>query len=123
MAYENIEQLKESVTELEITVVTLQDLRDMTGYSRLGKRVLWEIGHELTNNGLGYFPAATIDDNDSPRQWDAVRIYKKDSSVGKVIEAVQSPTAENDTFLKEVASGENANAADILDKIRTLLED
>ncbi|MBM7231083.1 hypothetical protein [Dietzia cinnamea] len=105
-----------------LVVVTLQDLRESLDYRKLGPRVLAEIATTLAGAGLGYFPRRTIDENDQPRQWEEVRIYAKNSAVGKIIDAVLEPGPANDTFLLEVSSQDDAKAAEILDQIRTLIE-
>lgn len=122
MSYSSISELKGEVSQIGLVVVSLQDLREMLDYRKLGTRVLAEIGTTLAGVGLGYFPRATIDDNEQPRQWEEVRIYAKSSAVGKIIEAVLDPGEANDTFLLEVADADDAKAAEILDQIRTLID-
>ncbi|WP_137726557.1 hypothetical protein [Prescottella subtropica] len=122
MSYSNISELKDEVIQDGLVVASLQDLREMLAYKKLGTRVLAEISTTLAGIGLGYFPRATIDDNEQPRQWEEVRIYAKSSAVGKIIEAVLDPGEANDTFLLEVADADDAKAAEILDQIRTLID-
>lgn len=122
MTYSDIKVLKDEVDQIGLVVVSLQDLREMLEYKKLGPRVLAEIGTTLAGVGLGYYPRATIDDNAQPRQWEEVRIYAKNSPVGKIVEAVLEPGQANDTFLLEVADADDAKAADILDQIRTLID-
>ncbi|MCD2129560.1 hypothetical protein, partial [Rhodococcus ruber] len=105
-----------------LVVVSLQDLREMLEYKKLGPRVLAEVSTTLSGVGLGYYPRSVIDDNPQPRQWEEVRIYAKNSAVGKVVEAVLEPGTANDTFLLEVANADDARAAEILDQIRTLID-
>ncbi|MER5836060.1 MULTISPECIES: hypothetical protein [Streptomycetaceae] len=122
MEYSNIDDLKSEVDQLGLVVASLQDLREMLDYRKLGPRVLTEVGTTLAGVGLGYYPKQTIDSNPQPRQWEEVRIYAKSSAVGKVIDAVLEPGASNDTFLLEVADADDAKAAEILDQIRTLID-
>lgn len=122
MGYTDISELKTEVGQVGLVVASLQDLREMLDYKKLGPRVLAEISTTLAGVGLGYFPRATIDDNEQPRQWEEVRIYAKSSAVGKVVEAVLEPGDANDTFLLEVANADDAKAAEILDQIRTLID-
>jgi hypothetical protein len=118
--FETMEELKEQASEGQIEVVTLQQLREALGYKKLGPRVLSDVSQKLAGQGLGYFPRYVIDDNDLPRAWEEVRIYLKDSPVGKVIQAVLDPTETGDQYLLE-ASGSDNSAAEILDRIRALL--
>lgn len=122
MTYSDVNELKEAVSQVGLVVVSLQDLREMLEYKKLGPRVLAEVSTTLLGVGLSYYPRETIDDNPQPRQWEEVRIYAKNSAVGKVIDAVLEPGAANDTFLLEVANADDARAAEILDQIRTLID-
>lgn len=122
MAYVDVDELKDCVDQMSLVVVSLQDLREMLNYKKLGPRVLAEVSTTLSGVGLGYYPRTVIDDNPQPRQWEEVRIYAKGSAVGKVIEAVLEPGTANDTFLLEVADADHARAAEILDQIRTLID-
>lgn len=118
--FETMQELKEHVTESQIEVVTLQQLREALDYKKLGPRVLNDVSQKLAGQGLGYFPRHVIDDNDLPRAWEEVRIYLKDSPVGKTIQAVLEPTETGDRYLLE-ASGSDNSAAEVLDGIRALL--
>ncbi|WP_432246115.1 hypothetical protein ACRB8A_19730 (plasmid) [Arthrobacter sp. G.S.26] len=118
--------IDELVADLEsepIQVVNLLRLREIFGYKRLGNRVLVDISKELSDRGLGYFPREILDANDQPRQWEELRIFRKQSPVGKLVTAVLAPSQENDVFLKEASTNDETNAAAVLDQIRTLLGD
>lgn len=118
--------IDELVADLEsepIQVVNLLRLREIFGYKRLGNRVLVDISKELSDRGLGYFPTEILDANDQPRQWEELRIFRKQSPVGKLVTAVLAPSQENDVFLKEASTNDETNAAAVLDQIRTLLGD
>ncbi|MFC7403169.1 hypothetical protein [Citricoccus sp. GCM10030269] len=120
--YENIEQLGQEVRADGIVPVTLQNLREMLGYKKLGVRVLAEIAQSLQADGFGYFPLETLENNEQPRQGEEVRIFELSSPVGKVVTAVQKPSVKNDTFLKEISDSKGSEAASILDQIRTLID-
>ncbi len=119
--YEDERELESLVEEDRLVIATLGDLREMLNYKKLGSRVLEEIAASLRARGLGYFPQAVLDYNPAPRQGDAIRIYGKGSAVGKLIDAVLEPSEKNDTYLLEASSAEDAQAAQILDQIRTLV--
>jgi hypothetical protein len=119
----DIDELIDDLESESIQVVTLLRLREIFGYKRLGNRVLVDISKELTNRGLGYFPREILDANDQPRQWEELRIFRKQSPVGKLVTAVLEPSHENDLFLKEASTNDETNAAAVLDQIRTLLGD
>ncbi len=120
--YESIEELGEEVRADGIVPVTLQNLREMLGYKKLGVRVLAEIAQSLQAEGFGYFPLETLENNEQPRQGEEVRIFDLSSAVGKVVTAVQKPSVKNDTFLNEISSSQESGAASILDQIRTLID-
>lgn len=120
--FDDFDEMADEVRNEGIAVLTLQELRDSLEYRKLGPRVLAEISTRLAGEGLGYFPRKTIEENDQPRQWEEVRVYAKNSAVGKIVDAVLEPGPANDTFLLEVSSQDDAKAAEILDQIRTLIE-
>ncbi|MDO5878268.1 MULTISPECIES: hypothetical protein [Paenarthrobacter] len=119
----SIDELVQDLESEPIQVVTLLRLREIFGYKRLGNRVLVDISKELANRGLGYFPREILDANEQPRQWEELRIFRKQSPVGKLVTAVLEPSHENDLFLKEASTNDETNAAAVLDQIRTLLGD
>ena len=120
--FETMDDLRTNAESKAIEVVTLQELRETLGYKKLGTRVLEELSLKLAGQGLGYFPKHILDSNPTPRASDTVRIYPKDSRVGKVIQSVLEPTDTGDTFLLELAEPDDA-AADMLDAIRKVLGD
>lgn len=119
--FDSPEELAKQVAVEGLAVVTLLQLREMLGYKKLGPRVLMDVAQGLRAEGLGYFPQYVLDDNPGSRQWDEVRVYAKNSPVGKLVDAVLEPSAKNDTYLIEASSGSDAQAAAILDQVRTLL--
>lgn len=121
--FSSVAELKSTAAEEGgLAVVTLLDLREMLEFKKLGVRVLNTIAEELISNGLGYYPPELLDFNEKPRQWDEVRVYVKDTPLGKIVDAVLSPSTASDTLLLEATSGSDASAAEVLDQIRTLLE-
>ncbi len=118
--FESIEDLRNHLLEEQIMVVSLQELREALDYKKLGPRVLVEVAQKLSGQGLGYFPRDTIDNNVEPRAWEEVRVYLKDSALGKVVQSVLDPTESGDTYLLELADGDNS-AAEMLDAIRKVL--
>lgn len=105
-------------TEDNLTVATLGELREALGYGRLGVGVLVQISKALYGVGLGYYPTWVLDDNPVPRQGDAVRVFRKGTPVGDVIEAVLHPTIAGDQRLR---SGTGGQAAEVLDRIRAMV--
>jgi len=123
MAFKTMEELKEEAAKDKLVVVTLQELREALNYKKLGPRVLAEVAQKLSGQGLGFFPTAVILQNELPRGWDTVRIYQKDSTIGRLIQAVLEPTESGDTYLLEVTEEGDTSAAELLDQIRTIIGD
>lgn len=74
--------------------VSLADLRDELGFSRLGKKVLASMEAHLTESGLGFFPGDMLDPivNSEPRQWQEVWVYERDGSVkSNILDAFADP--------------------------------
>ncbi len=117
MAIRDLTALGQQVDEEIIVVATLGDLRKAIGYDRLGRYVLDELAARLEGEGLGYFPLDVIDFNLEPRQHQAVRIYRRGKGVGKVIQAVTSPTPSGDRLLRD-----NGGAGlEVIQQIRALV--
>lgn len=117
MAFKKISDLGRMVDERIIVVVTLGDLRKAINYERLGKYVLDEISSSLEGEGLGYFPLDAIDANPEPRQWEEVRVYRRGKGIGKVIQAVTSPTPAGDRMLRE----NSGQGMELIQQIRALI--
>lgn len=112
--FDNIDELEEVVKEDDGLVdVQMWQLRDGIGWDRLTTGALRAIHDELTQRGLGYFPQPL-----SPHRHDSVRIYKRGTAVGNLVEAVLTPTEAGDQLLRETASGD---AAAMVEKIRRLV--
>lgn len=105
--------------EGDLTTFTLGKLREALDYSKLGPRVLKAIDEALAGAGLGYFPRSVLENTDSPRAADVLRVYRKGSTLGSIIDAVLFPSTAGDDTLRGAAE-DDARAT--LEKIRTLLE-
>lgn len=102
-----------------VLAVTLGELRDAVNADRLGKLVMQRISGELAAHGLGYFPADLIDGNDTPRQYQQVRLYRRgNTTTARAIEAVLSPSGLGDAFLGGLSSN---GAQATLDRVREIV--
>lgn len=102
-------------------VVTLQELREALGYKKLGPIVLQNISEKLSGQGIGYFPQAVIDSNDLPRGPQEVRVFLKDSTLGRMVLSVLDPTENGDKRLRDLVE-EDSSASDKLEQIRAIVE-
>lgn len=119
--YANMQDVAQAAEENgDLLAVSLLDLRQALGYDRLGVRVLRWIADGLDGEGLGFFPQWVLDGevNNAPRAHDVVRVYRKGTPLGKVIDAVLDPTNRGDELLRQSGSGD---AASTLERIRELL--
>jgi hypothetical protein len=96
-------------------VITCQmgSLRDAHGAGKLGINVVANIKEELEGRGLGHIPSEL-----PQNQYAAVRVYKKSSPVGKIIDAVGTIDDRSDKFLRSMSKNESEK---ILKKIRELV--
>lgn len=76
-----------------VAKVTLGQVRDELGHSRLGKGVLAQMNSHLRDNGLGFFPGWVLsEDNPEPRQWQEIWLYERDHTAkSAVLDAVSDP--------------------------------
>ena len=118
MPIEDLTELGQQVDAETIVVVTLGELRKAIDYDRLGKYVLAQLGARLEGEGLGYFPIDLIDNNAEPRQGQQVRIYRRGTGVGKLIQAVTNPSPGGD---RELSKSSSADENEILEKVRALV--
>lgn len=82
------------VKSSEIVKITLGDLRDELGHSRIGRNVLASIADHLTENNLGCFPAWVVNpfENTEIRQWQEIWVYMRDGSAkSAVLDAFADP--------------------------------
>lgn len=118
MTYSDFNDISNSISDDSVLVTTLGELRSAAGYNRLGPGVLKDIAVKLRGIGATYFPYHVIEENPQPRATDEVRLVPSDSQVGKIVDAVQTPTLTGDDLLNEVAGDESA---DTVQQIKALL--
>jgi hypothetical protein len=90
-------------------------LRDVNGAGKLGRFVVQDISRELAENDMGHLPASLPLSQD-----EVVRVYIKNSKVGRLIAAVLNPTPAGDGVLRNAGSGE---AQEILERVRALVRE
>lgn len=116
------EAMAEIVKELEaeggIGSFHMWRLRDAAGYGKLGSNVVVDIANLLSSSGVGHLPAHQALPRD---QYDTVRLYLKNHTVGAIVEAVIAPSGQGDTLLRELADTDVADASEILDQIRAIV--
>lgn len=112
-------EIKRLVEENEnVHTFTMEQLRDAHGAARLGIHVRDAIANTLAGLGLGHVPKML-----PAYQDELVRLYKKGTQVGDLIETVLTPGGENDTKLREKVAGPGVDYAGIVAKVRELVSE
>jgi hypothetical protein len=101
-----------------VLTLPMTNLRDTHGASKLGATIIEEISRKLNEVGLGHIPEIL-----PSTHTDRVRLYLKDSPIGKLMGEVVNPSPENDTLLKERVSHAPNHHADIIRQIHELVKE
>ena len=113
----NIDSYEKLLAELDgnsgIMTVEMGRLRDIHGVGKLGVHVIKGIVQSLESKGIGHYPS-----NLPVNQWGQVRIYKKGTIVGKMIEAVNKVGEDEDEYIRTNLNSEDQN---VLQKVRELV--
>jgi len=99
-----------------VHTVTMETLRNAHGSAKLGVHVRTDITSQLAGMGLGHVPKSLPTSQDQP-----VRLYKRGTPVGDLIEAVLAPGEQNDNKLVEQLGESDVKYAEIIDQIRDLV--
>jgi hypothetical protein len=112
--FRNYQALADLVDRNEgVITCDMGSLRDAHGAGKLGTTVVANISEELDGRGLGHIPPQL-----PVYQDEKVRIYKKSSSVGKIIDAVEHIDRKHDDYLRRLSKGDSEKT---LKKIRELV--
>lgn len=98
-----------------LMVCTMERLRDAYDAGRLGAHVRSGISDKLREHGLGHLPGEL-----PANQHEEVRLFAASRPIGKLIEAVLSPSQEGDRLLRETAG---TDARETIQRIRELVCD
>jgi len=113
------DEVKQKVEENgNLTTLTMEELRDVMEVSRLGVHIRDSISRKLAGIGLGHIPR-----NLPSYQHEQVRIYKRGTTIGDLIDQVMSPGQQNDRKLAEQFSEEPIDYAEIVAKIREIVSE
>jgi hypothetical protein len=102
-----------------VLTVQMENLRDAHGAGKLGRHVREEITSALLGIGL-----ATIPQELPSYQHELVRLYKRGTPVGDLIEKVLNPSESTDqTIVERLGGGKAPDFAAIVEKIKKLVAD
>jgi len=113
------EQIKQQVeANGNVCTLTMETLREAHGAGRLGLHVRDEISKTLAGMGLGHVP------QDLPSyQHEQVRVYKRGTNIGELIETVLTPGESNDRKLAEKFAQSGPDYASVIEQIRELVQE
>lgn len=99
-----------------VLTVNMESLREAHGSGKLGVHVRNEISQTLAGMGLGHVPQELPNN-----QRELVRLYKRGTPAGTIIDLVLTPGTQNDNSLVEKFSNTGPDYAVIIQKIRELV--
>lgn len=114
MSFDEIKQRVEK--NGDCTTVSMEELRSAIGAGKLGVHIRGQISDELAGRGLGHVPQEL-----PSYQHELVRIYKRGTPVGQLIETVLKPGETNDERLVGQFANKGPDYASIVQKIRELV--
>lgn len=113
----NWDSIKDQVEKNgNVRTFTMEALRNAHGVAKLGVNVRAEISQTLAGIGLGHVPAEL-----PSYQHEQVRLYKRGTPVGQLIDTVLAPGEQNDKTLAERVEPQSIDYAAIVQKIRELV--
>ncbi|MCH8043697.1 MAG: hypothetical protein IID44_08245 [Planctomycetes bacterium] len=98
--------------------LTMEILRNAHGSEKLGLHVRADISKTLAGMGLGHVPQTL-----PSYQHELVRLYKRGTAVGEIIEATLTPGEANDRKLMDKFSETDSDYAGIVEQIRELVQE
>lgn len=117
MSEDTFEEIEELVrTNGGVASVQAWQLRDAQGAGRLTQRINENILRSLAGRGLGAIPGEPEVMPTSQNEW--VRVYSKDTPLGRVLEAAMQPGELQDEVLRE---GVDGAAAKMVEQIREIV--
>lgn len=117
MSMSNWEQIKTKVEENDdLLTFQMNELKEVAGRDRLGRKVRDEISRMLSGMGLAHIP------KELPKsQNELVRLYKRGTPAGDLIEMVVYPNEINDFKLRTQLASNTIDYANIIEQIRELV--
>lgn len=99
-----------------VVTMTMEELRDAHGAAKLGVNVRDQIMSTLAGMGLGHVPVEL-----PSYQNEQVRVYKKGTPVGDLIDTVLTTGEQNDSKLISQFVAKGKDYAGVVQKIRELV--
>jgi len=113
----NWNEIKNMVEENNnVLTISMTELKEAAGKDKLGVNVRAEISKTLAGMGLGHIPQEI-----PSYQHEFIRLYKRGTSVGELIETVILPGEQNDRKLRDQLNNGAPDYLQIIEKIRELV--
>ena len=111
------DKIKEDVEKNgNVHTFTMEVLRNVHGATRLGMNVVEEISQTLAGIGLAHVPEHLPN-----YQHEQVRLYKRGTPVGQLIDSVLTPGEQNDKSLVERFGSAGPDYAAMVQKVRDIV--
>lgn len=99
-----------------ILAITMEQIRDAAGYSKLGVNVVHEISQGLKGVGLDHAPITL-----PTSSWETVLVFRQNSEANRVIQAVLRPSEGGADVIREATGSADNESADRLSQARSLV--
>ncbi len=110
-------EIKEAVEKNgNVLTMSMEQLRDANGSSKLGVNICAAISNALAGTGIGHIPVEL-----PGYQWEQVRLFKRGTPVGDLISTVLTPGQQNDAKLTGQFAAGGVDHAAIVQKVRELV--
>jgi hypothetical protein len=111
------DEIKQKVEKNQnVVTLNMEELRDAHGVAKLGVNVRAEISSTLAGMGLGHIPVEL-----PSWQSEQVRVYKKGTPVGELIDTVLTTGEQNDGKIVNQFAKPGTDYAAVVRKIRDMV--
>lgn len=121
-----LQRLRDRVEEAGgVLTLTMEQVRNACGFERIGSNVPGRIAHRLTRAGFGFIGGLEDEPVDRlpSHRFSEVRIYLRNTPVGRIIDAALKPGKSSDDLLLEAASDAHEKLDRLRESFREILGD
>lgn len=120
METDNIEDYNDVANKVDenggVISIKMEVLKRVHEVDRLGRIVRENISEKLNGRGLGHYPKRSLPSS----QDDYVRIYRRSTEIGKLVEAVTDPGEPGDETIRKMV---DSDAEQTIERIQELVCD
>ncbi len=115
----NWDEIKAEVEQNgNVLTISMEELRNAAGAAKMGVNVRNGISGTLAGMGLGHIPVEL-----PSYYYEQVRLYKRGTAVGKMIDTILEPGEQNDRQLADRLGEEGLDYVAIVERIRDLVNE